>query len=271
MARIVTISVVVSLLIVVAGCENADASRASRLPPRTTYVAPPITATTPGMSSVVKTNDELALVEQVTKFRQDYRQSLLLLVDHYVSAANNEKLKWVQEELRELDRMRQYTYILDPSILSETLKAMDPNPEADKAFADAYKTQKMAQPLGSRILPDTGQLSIALQKYYALIRNYPTSDKIDDAAWQSAGIYEDLGDYANAILFYKRTFQWDPATTYSPRYEAARLLDKLNRRDEALPLYQEAITKEARHLTKASVAERRVKELTTPKPEAGSR
>jgi tetratricopeptide (TPR) repeat protein len=266
MARTVTISVVVSLLIVAAGCETADTSRANRLPPRTVYVPPaaPTTGATPG---VVSSNDEVALVEQIVKFRQDYRQSLVLLVDHYTSAANNEKLKWAREELRALDRMPQYAYIMDPSVLPETLKATDRIPEADKMFQDALYTQRQAQPFGSRILPDEGLLRVALQKYYALIRTYPNSDKIDDAAWQSAGIYAYFKDYEKAIMFYKRTFQWDPATTYSARYEAARLLDDLGRRDEALPLYQEAVTKEARHPANAAVAERRIKELTTnPKP-----
>ncbi len=263
MARIVTISVIVSLLIVVTGCSTTDSSRASRLPDRTDY-APPASMTS--TASSVNKNDELAVVEQVVKARQDYHTSLLMLVDHYTSAANNEKLKWAREELRDLERMTQYGYILDPSVLPETLKATDRIQEADKMFADAYKTQKMAQPFGS-VLVDEGLLRVALQKYYALIRTYQTSDKIDDAAWQSAGIYEYFKDYEKAIVFYKRTFQWDPATTYSPRYEAAQLLDQLGRRDEALPLYQEAITKEARHPANAAVAQRRIEKLTTnPKP-----
>jgi tetratricopeptide (TPR) repeat protein len=200
------------------------------------------------------------------KFRQDYRQSLLLLVDHYTSVANNEKLKWAQEELQGCERMSQFIYVQDPTVLAETLKATDRIIEADKMFDDARKTEKMAAPFPNWVLADDGRLRVALQKYFALIRTYSTSDKIDDAAYQSAGIYEHLGDYGNAILFYKRTFQWDPATTYPARFNAAYLLDKLGRRDEALPLYQESIAKEARYLSNVSIAERRVRELTNPNP-----
>jgi tetratricopeptide (TPR) repeat protein len=266
MARIVTISVIVSLFIIAAGCESGDPGRASRLPSRTAYVPPAAPATGISASTVTKSNDELTLVEQVVKFRQDYRQSLILLRDYYTSAANNEKLKWAEEELRELERMTQHVYVLDPTVLSETLKATDRNIEADKMFDDARKTEKMAAPFPNWVLADDGRLRVALQKYFALIRMYQTSDKIDDAAFQSAGIYEHLGDYANAILFYKRTFQWDPATTYPARFNAAYLFDKMGRRDEALPLYQESITKEARYLSNVSIAERRVKELTNPNP-----
>jgi tetratricopeptide (TPR) repeat protein len=265
MARIVTISVVVSLLVTVVGCGTGDPSRAYQLPKRTAYMESLGPGGAGAASDVVSSNDEAALVEQVVKFRRDYRQSLALLVDHYSGVGNNEKLKWAQEELRALDRMPQFRYILDPSVLPEDLKATARIPEADKLFQDALNTQRQAQPFG-RVLADEGLLRVALEKYYRLIRLYPTSDKIDDAAWQSAGIYEYFKDYDTAILFYKRTFQWDPSTTYPARFKAAQLLDKLGRRDEALPLYKESIEKESRHPENVAYAKRRIEELTNPKP-----
>jgi len=114
---------------------------------------------------------------------------------------------------------------------------------------------------------------MALEKYNQLISKYPTSDKIDDAAFRAAGIYEHLKDYTIAVQYYQRTFQWDPQTAYPARFKAAYLLDtQLARRAEALQIYQEAlskITKSDEHRQWVALAEQRVKELSgeaKPKP-----
>lgn len=267
MARTVIISVVLSLLVVAVGCSTVDTDRANQLPRRTDYLEPPAPTPSGTTPSVVNSNDQIALVEQVVKYRQDYRQSLALLVDYYTSAGDSTRLKWAKEELQALDRMPQYRYIIDPSVMPPDLKATARIPEADKLYFDAVKTEQMAKPFGGSVpgTVDEGLLRVAREKYAQLIRQYPTSDKIKDAAWRLAGIYEYFGNYEMAVTFYKRTFQWDPATTYPARFSAAQLLDKLGRRDEALPLYQEAVAKEARHPENKAVAERRIKELTSPK------
>ena len=263
MARTVIISVTLSLLVVAAGCQTGDTGGAYRVPRRTTY-EPPAPADQTGASGVVNSTNEAELVEQVIKYRQDYRQSLRLLVDYYTSAGNSTRLNWAKEELRALERMPQYRYMIDPSVLPEDLKASARIPEADKLYFDAVDTQRQAEPFGP-VMKDEEQLRAALQKYDQLIRRYPTSDKIKDAAYRSAGIYEYFKNYDAAVMFYKRTFQWDPSTTYPARFNAAQLLDKMGRRDEALPLYQEAATKEARHPDNKAYAERRIKELTGSK------
>jgi tetratricopeptide (TPR) repeat protein len=266
MARTVIISVVLSLLIVGTGCQTADTGQANRLPSRGEYLPPPAPTPSGATPSVVNANDEAALVEQVTKYRRDYRDSLALLLKYYISAANNIKQSWAKEELQELDRIPQYVYIVDPSVLPETLRATERIQDADAQYFDAQKAEQQAKPFGNvPTLVDEGRLRVAQQKYFQVIRLHPTSDKIKDAAWHEAGIYEYFGDYGTAILFYKRAFQWDPDTAYPARYNAARLLDKLGRRDEALPLYQEALTKEAKFTENTPIIQRRIKDLTSPK------
>jgi tetratricopeptide (TPR) repeat protein len=259
MARTVTVSVVLSLLVVAVGCQTGDTSRAYQLPRRDVY-NPPTTTT-----NVVDSNDELALVEQVFKNRQDYSASLQKLLDHYVSVGDNVRQGWARQELQALDRIPQFVYVIDPSVFPADLHGTARIVDADKLYAEAAKTERLAAPVGLvRPTVDEGKLRIALQQYERLIRQYPTSDKIDEAAWRLAGIYEYFGNYGPAITFYERTFQWDPTTTYPARFNAASLLDKLGRRDEALPLYQEAVAKEARHPENTAVAKRRIQELTNP-------
>ena len=256
MTRTVTIIATISLLVMAIGCAPSDRGLGQRLPQRTTY-APPVTD-----SQAVGSNDEIDLVEQVTTFRQDYRRSLELLVQHYTIVGDNKKLNWAQDELRALDRMPQYRYIIDAEVLPADLVASERIPAADELYLEAVETQRQADPI--RVLKDEEQLRVALEMYRQLIRQYPSSDKIDDAAYRMAGIHESFKEYEVALLYYKRAYQWEPDTPYPARFHAASLLDKkLLRRDEALELYQEALLREGEQYREWKMyGEKRVRELT---------
>ena len=106
---------------------------------------------------------------------------------------------------------------------------------------------------------------MALEKYNELIRKHPSSDKIDDAAYNAGVIQEYFKDYSIALLYYKRAFQWDPDTIHPARFRAARVLDKnLHRNAEALQLYQQAVKIEGqyeKYREWREYAERRIREL----------
>jgi tetratricopeptide (TPR) repeat protein len=115
------------------------------------------------------------------------------------------------------------------------------------------------------ILKDENSLRLALARYNQLIKNYPSSDKIDDAAYKAGVIYEYFKDYSIALLYYKSAYEWDPDGIYPARFRAARLLDKhLYRKDEALQLYQQAVKTEGRYERYREwkeFAEKRIREL----------
>ena len=143
--------------------------------------------------------------------------------------------------------------------------------DANALYAEAVRTEEQAGPL--MVAKNEALLRKALDKYDQFINKYPKSDKIDDAAFRMAGIYEYLKDYANAVKYYQRTYQWNPQTPTTARFKAAYLLDtQLGRRAEALQIYQEAlskITKSDEHRQWVALAEQRVKELSgeaKPKP-----
>ncbi len=260
MTRIVTLVAIISLLVMVGGCPPSDRGLGQRLPQRTTYANP---ASEVPPTETVGSTDEVDLVEQVSKFRREYRRSLQLLIQHYTVVGDNKKLNWAEEELRALDRMPQYRYIIDAEVLPENLMAANRIPAADELYLEAVETQRQAEPIG--ILKDEEQLRVALEMYAQLIRQYPSSDKIDDAAYRSAGIYEYFKDYEIALLYYKRAYQWDPDTPYPARFHAAVLLDKrLHRRDEALELYKEAVLREGdRYDEWKMYGEKRIRELSS--------
>jgi tetratricopeptide (TPR) repeat protein len=259
MTRTVITVGVICLLALTMGCPPSDRGLSQRLPRRTTYVE---AAPQEAAALVANSADEVDLVEQMATHRVAYRRSLQLLTQHYAANGDNKKLTWAEEELRALDRMPQYSYIIDAEVLPADLKATTRVAAADELFEDARKTQRQAEPIG--ILKDQEGLRVALQKYNQLIRQYPNSDKIDDAAFQAADIYEYFDDHETALLYYKRAYQWEPNTPNPARFRAASLLDKkLRRRDEALELYQEAVLKEGADFEEWRIyGEKRIRDLS---------
>ncbi len=109
-------------------------------------------------------------------------------------------------------------------------------------YDEALRLEKRAKRF--IIIIDEDLLRVALGKYNELIKKHPSSDKIDDAAFRAAGIYEHFKDYTIALLYYQRTYQWDPQTPRLAEFKAAYILDqRLSRRAEALRLYQKALKK----------------------------
>jgi tetratricopeptide (TPR) repeat protein len=156
------------------------------------------------------------------------------------------KLNWAKKELVALDNIPQYRYIIEAEILPSNLRATTSIPEADEMYEDAVQLEKEARVL--IITKNNNKLRAALDKYDRLIRNYPTSDKIDDAAFNAGVIYEEFSDYSIALLYFKRAYQWDPETPHPARFRSARILDKrLHRNAEALELYREALNTEGKY------------------------
>jgi len=257
MARNGCIVILIVLLSVMVGCQNVDKGRGQLIPvdPRQSY----------GPGSVVNIADtsEADLVEKMAVNRQAYKQGLELLVGYYTRTGNNMKLEWAQKELDALVTMPKYNYIIDAVTIPGNNKAIASIPEADEIYYDAEEIDKGAGALP--VLKNENQLRLALVKYNDVIKKYPTSDKIDDAAYNAGVIYEYFKDYSIALLYYKRTFQWDPETPYPARFRAARVLDKnLHRNAEALQLYQQAVKIEGqfdKYREWKEFAERRIREL----------
>jgi tetratricopeptide (TPR) repeat protein len=204
---------------------------------------------------------EVDIIEQVTVTRQEYRQSLETLVGYYTTTGNHMKLGWAKRELRALDTMPKYKYIPDAEPAGPDLKASNLIPEADQLYSEGEQLEKKAGPLPFG--KNESLLRLALAKYNQVIREHPSSDKIDDAAFKAGGIYQYLKDYTIALLYYQRAYQWDPETIHPAEFRAAFILDQyLHRRAEALALYQQAVKRGIQHEEWREYAERRISELT---------
>jgi len=255
MARTILTAALIVLLNVLVGCNGVDSGRAQLMPARTRTVL--------GSAPIVKIAkaSEADIVEHVAVNRQAYRQGLELLIEHYTKSGNNMKLEWAKKELKALDGMPQYNYIIEAGVAPPSLKASTSIPEANYLYKDALELEKKAGVL--IVIKDENLLRVALDKYNQLIRKHPSSDKIDDAAYRAGRICEYFKDYTIAVLYYQRTYQWDPETIYPARFKAAYILDKrLPRRVEALQLYRQALKKEKLSTKRKEFVEERIMELT---------
>ncbi|UCE99854.1 MAG: hypothetical protein JSV82_01970 [Planctomycetota bacterium] len=256
MARWILTVLLIVLLHVLVGCGGVDTGRAQLVP----------AASKEALVALSRGGDvgESDVVEQMVVHRSAYRRTLELLVDHYNETGDNMKFMWAERELAALDDIPQYNYIIEASVAGANLRASTAIPEADYMYRDAMELEEKAKWL--IVTQDEDKLRLALDKYNQLIRKHPSSDKIDDAAYQAGEIYEYFKDYTIAILYYKRCYQWNADTIYPARFRAAFILDRrLHRREEALSLYQDAlgaIKRAGEHEQWKEFAERRIREMT---------
>ena len=267
MKKILLTVVFVSFVVVLAGCTEERFMTPKPAPEVFEQMSP-------------SASEEVAIAEQVTATRIAYFKELEKLKSYYEQSGNQLKLDWVSRELKYVKALPRYSYIIQAEVAGETLRAKDSIPKADILYEEAKKiyNSKNVFPLpGSRILTQDliisrRRLLHALNNCNDLIKQYPTSDKIDDAAYMAAEIHEFFKDYSIAALYYKRAFQWDPQTPYPARYKAANLLDRqLYERDQALQLYRESLQQEKEYLSNDNVTsiEQRIADLTVePKSES---
>ncbi|MCK4753343.1 MAG: hypothetical protein KAS75_07845 [Planctomycetes bacterium] len=248
MAKAILTVLLILLLNVLVGCHGVD-SGASQLIPSNMKAAATIDAS------------ESDIVEQMAINRQAYRQGLESLIAHYNKAGNHMKLAWAENELKRLDKMPQYNYIIEAIVAGPGLKAKNSIAEAELKYLEASNIEKKARRLIFLVNEDL--LRTALDKYNQLIKKHPSSDRIDDAAYRAAGIFEHFKDYTLAILYYQRAYQWDPDTIHPARFKAAYLLDtQLRRRAEALEIYKEAVKDENLSEERREIVQRRIRELS---------
>ena len=255
MARLILTANLLALVIALYGCTESNSGRGQ-------LVAERMKRATDRHAVIEAAKDkEVDIVEDMSMHRRAYRQSLEALIKYYRNTGNYMKREWAMKELAALGAIPQYNYIIEAGVAGPDLQASEEIPEADDLYYEGQVIEDDARKLV--LFKNKEKLRIALDRYNRLIRQYPTSDKIDDAAFRAGKIYEVFKDYSIAVLYYQRTYQWDPDTVYPARYKAARVLDdKLYRRDEALELYSDSLKYDMLNASQREMAQERVAELS---------
>jgi hypothetical protein len=189
---------------------------------------------------------EVDLVEQLIYHRTHYLTTLEQLAAYYGGRGYADKETWAQGELSDARRIRPYHYLLDSEIPRLTLVAKNSIPDADRLYNRAVK---VAQRAGHGVpgVYNREQMTEALRIFMQLIREYPSSDKIDDAAFYCGELNKEYfeGTDTVAVRWYECAWTWDAATPHPARFQAAVVCDyRLHDRARAVELYRAAIAAE---------------------------
>lgn len=188
----------------------------------------------------IEPSSEVELVERVAKARKEYTIALKALKDFYMKRGDAYKVQWVTTEMTDLGKVEMFRYLDVSDLAGSGLKPKARIPAADQLFKEGvhYKNYPEFPPTKK------DKLKIALKKFETIIRRYPDSDKVDDAAFRMGEIYGGwyFKDYTRAVKFYRRCWQWNPNTKHPARFYAAKVYDeKLKNRDKAVELYNKVI------------------------------
>lgn len=222
--------------------------------------------------SLVNRN-EPDLVEDLVLHRNMYGSYLRALVTFYSENGFDEKANIARLELKGLQGVKPYNYILDAELPLSTLRPSESIAEADKLFEEGEKLMDQG---GHHVIIfyHDATMKKAVNKFKELINKYPTSDKIDDAAYFIAEIHKEYNqerDNMLALEWYKRAIEWNPKLPYPAWSHTAHILDfRMHEREKALEWYYKVLENEAdqtgwRFAGNVKVAHKRIAELTAEK------
>ena len=207
---------------------------------------------------------EVDLVEQVAASRAAYHDNLRKLYAYYEQNGYEAKRSWAALELSGLRTVKQFAYLMDAEVPSGRLAASETIPEADKLYQEGLELMRS----GGHGVPGVyreDRMIEAANVFRNLIKQYPSSDKIDDAAFQCGEIHKEyLPDQELiAVSWYERAWTWNPSIPHPAKFNAAVVYDyRLHDRDRALELYHDVANDPASTPADARYAARRIQELT---------
>lgn len=259
--------VFVSLLVSFAACNTDRVWRDSKAPEGPVDENLPtakLAASTHGVDIALTDAREVDLAEEVVAHRRAYHQGLTRLRDFYARRGYATKQGWADFELEGLRSVKPFRYVVDAEIPVETLRGTDAIAQADVLYDRGLDLMRRGGH-GTPALYREELMVQAANVFRDLISQYPSSDKIDDAAFQLGEIHKEYlrGQDALAVKWYERSWTWNPATPHPARFQAAVVYDyRLHDRDRALELYQSVVTHELQIGSNVRFASRRIHELT---------
>jgi len=226
----------------------------------------------PSAALAVVERQEVDLVENVLAHRAQYHQGLEELRDYYHEHGNAAKQSWADFELAGIRKVKAFRYLVDAEIPSDQLRPTDRIPEAD-VFYERGRDLLRKGGGGIPIFYREKTMIEAADVFQQLVERYPTSDKIDDAAFYLGEIHKEYlpNQEPIAVQWYERAWTWDPQTPHAARFQAAVVYDyRLHDRDRALELYHSVLKNETGNHTNVRFATRRIHELTTARRTASA-
>ena len=198
---------------------------------------------------------EVGLADEVARTRKAYTRALTSLKDFYIARGTVTKIEWASAELEALDKVPKIQYLSVAEVAGPNLRPVRRIEAADQLYAEGlhYKDYPAFPPAKK------DYLKIALEKFQTVIEKYHQSDKIDDAAFRMGEIYGGwyFNDFARAVEFYERCWQWNPQTEHPALFNAAKIYDeKLQNRVKAVEFYNRVVAESPNEDLRKQAADR---------------
>lgn len=224
-----------------------------------------IKVTFPGGQSLVDSEERL-LVESVIGARNGWLSAVAKLEQLYAAKGANFKRAVIRNVQDRFDPIRTYRYFLSAEIPGPELRPVEVIPEADRLYKQALRLYRKGKGW-SRTFPTTdyNDQRKALVLFRKLVAQYPRSTKIALSAFYIGEIYKEyFREYIRAVLWFQRSWEWDPFIVEPARFQAAVVYDTLREKDRAVECYRLAIDHDPWRFGNDEYSQDRIKTLTAP-------
>jgi len=211
-------------------------------------------------------------VEEMMAARKAYIDRLIELERAYLEDGHTEKANWARRQREQTEKIEVYPYLTeDPPEKRSGVAPRESIPEADALYDEAYALYDtfVGVPFVGFTKLNHRDARRAADLFRQLLREHPTSDKVDDAAYYTGAIYkeflrEDDPDNQLALRYFKWAVELDPKTPHPARFDMAAVYDfRLHDRARAIELYNDVLeTEEAGNNSNQRFAATRIEQLT---------
>lgn len=213
--------------------------------------------------------DEL---ERMMELRQQYLDHLTRLEKMYLENGDMARASWARRQRDETAGVTVYPFASDKAPeQSSRVRPEQSIPEADALYEEGLAQVNSFHGIALAGVLDANKDKArkAVRVWKELLRRYPTSDKVDDAAYWIGECYKEYlreEDPDNQLAL--RYFQWaidlDPQTPHPARFRSAVVYDyRMHDRRRAIEYYRKVLDDDEQgHWTNEPFARKRINQLT---------
>lgn len=211
-------------------------------------------------------------VEALMDTREQYLGQLRELEKLYLQAGDSTKADWARRQRALTEAVEVYPYL--SAATTEHRAEVSPQetiPEADAIFNKALAIHNEVKliPLAGVLPNNKKKAREALGMFKKVLKEYPTSDKVDDCAFYCGEIYkeylrEDDPSDELSVRYYQWAAALDPKTPHPTRFQCAVVYDfRRHDRARAIELYNQVLdTEENANHSNLRFSASRIEQLT---------
>lgn len=250
------------------GCEGINRQHDNRV----VDIQPPATDSGYTRASKEEMPNYADLVEEMEASRKAYLDNIMRLERAFLLGGDTTRANWARRQRETTAKVEVFPYLSDKAPEQRTQVAPTENiPAADAMYKQAADLIESFRniPLAGTFSHNKKKARKALDMFKQILNDYPTSDKVDDAAFWCGEIYkeylrEDDPDDELSVRYYTWAYNLDPQTPHPARFMAAVVYDfRMHDRAKAIELYHKVLeAEEDNNSSNQRFAATRIEQLT---------